>query len=125
MRRSRRIHPKPRSTSSSRSSGPLYQAVAARVIALANAGQTAEAVVLYNTDSRRPFDLSSDILTRLTDQTVVKAREDSERAASTYAHARTMIVTAMVLAASLLFGVIIYITRGILSPLLEACDLHA
>jgi signal transduction histidine kinase len=97
----------------------LYQAVAARVIALANSGWTSEAVALYNTDSRRAFDLSSDILTRLTDQTVIKAREDSERAASTYAHARTMIVTAMVLAASLLFGVIIYITRGILSPLLE------
>ena len=30
-----------------------------------------------------------------------------------------MVVTAMVLAASLLFGVIIYITRGILAPLLE------
>jgi two-component system, OmpR family, sensor kinase len=96
-----------------------YQAVAARVIALANSGHTSEAVGLYNTDSRRAFDISSDVLSRLTDQTVVKARQDSERAASTYAHARTMIVTAMVLAASLLFGVIIYITRGILAPLLE------
>ena len=74
---------------------------------------------MYNTESRRAFDLSSDILSRLTDQTVVKARRDSERAASTYAHARTMIVTAMVLAAFLLFGVIIYITRGILAPLLK------
>ena len=97
----------------------IYQGVAARVIALANNGQTAEAVTLYNTDSRRAFDISSDILSRLTDLTVVKAREDSGRAASTYAHARIMIVTAMVLAASLLFGVIIYITRVILSPLLK------
>ena len=62
----------------------------ARVIALARAGQTSEAVALYKTDSRKPFDLSSDTLSRLTDQTVVKARNDSERAASTYAHARTM-----------------------------------
>jgi two-component system OmpR family sensor kinase len=96
-----------------------YQTVAARVIALASNGRTVEAVTLYNNDSRRAFDISSDILSRLTDQTVVKAREDSERAASTYAHARTMIVTAMVLAASLLFGVIVYITRYILAPLLK------
>jgi two-component system, OmpR family, sensor kinase len=96
-----------------------YQAVAMRVVALANSGQTSEAVALYKTDSRMPFDISSDTLSRLTDQTVVKARNDSERAASTYARARTMVVTAMVLAASLLFGVIVYITRGILAPLLE------
>jgi len=97
----------------------IYQTVAVRVIALANSGQLGEAVALYNSGSRRPFDLSSDILTRLTDQTVVEAREDSTRAASTYSHARTMIVIAMVLAVSLLLGVIIYITRGILAPLLE------
>ena len=65
------------------------------------------------------FDLSSDILGRLTEQTVVKAREDSDRAASTYAHARTMIVTAILLAGSLMLGVIIYITRGIMAPLLK------
>ncbi|MGA2187906.1 MAG: MCP four helix bundle domain-containing protein [Steroidobacteraceae bacterium] len=96
-----------------------YQSVAGRVIALARAGQTAQAVVLYNTDSRRAFDISSDILSRLTDQTVFKARQDTDRAASTYSHARTMIVTAMLLAAFLLIGVIAYITREILAPLLQ------
>ena len=96
-----------------------YQTVAAQVIGLARAGQAAEAVALYNADSRRAFDLSSDILSRLTDQTVVKARQDSDRAASTYAHARTMIVSAMLLAAFLLIAVIAYITRGILAPLLR------
>ncbi|HEX4153868.1 MAG TPA: ATP-binding protein [Steroidobacteraceae bacterium] len=96
-----------------------YQAVAARVVALAQAGQTAEAVRLYNNESRRTFDLSSDTLSRLTDQTLVKARGDSEHAASTYVRAKSMILTAMVLAVCLLFGVIIYITRGILTPLLE------
>jgi signal transduction histidine kinase len=93
--------------------------VAARVIALAGDGGSLEAVRLYNTDSRRAFDASSDVLSRLTDQTVVKAREDSERAAFTYAHARSMIATAMLLAASLLIGVIIYIARSILAPLLQ------
>jgi signal transduction histidine kinase len=96
-----------------------YQAVAVQVIALARTGHTPEAVVLYNTDSRRAFDLSSDTLSRLTDQTVVKARQESDRATDTYRHARTMIVTAMLLAASLLFSVIVYIARGILAPLLK------
>jgi two-component system, OmpR family, sensor kinase len=89
------------------------------VIALARAGQTAQAVTLYNTDSRRAFDSSSDILSRLTDQTVLKARRDTDRAAATYSHARNMIVTAMLLAVFLLIGVIAYITRGILAPLLQ------
>jgi two-component system OmpR family sensor kinase len=96
-----------------------YQSVAAQVIALAHAGQTAEAVALYNTNSRRAFDLSSDTLSRLTDQTVKKARQDSDRATETYRRARTTIVTAMVLAASLLFSVVAYVARRILAPILE------
>jgi two-component system, OmpR family, sensor kinase len=96
-----------------------YQAVAAQVIALARTGQTSNAVTLYNADSRRAFDIASDILSRLTNLTVVKAHQDSDRAASTYSRARTMIVTAMLLAACLLVGVIAYITRGILAPLLK------
>lgn len=99
-----------------------YQAVASQVIERARAGRTAEAVALYNTDSRRAFDLSSDILGRLTDQTVVKARRDSERAALTYRHARNTVVTAMLLAVALLIGVIVYITRRILTPLLKLVE---
>ena len=93
------------------------------MIELSRAGDTSRAVATYNTRSRRAFDLSSDILSRLTEQTVVKARRDSERAASTYSRARTMIVTAMLLAAFLLVGVIAYLASGILAPLvkLAAC----
>jgi signal transduction histidine kinase len=96
-----------------------YKTVAAQVIALARTGRTYDAVALYNTTSRRAFDLSSDTLSRLTDQTVTKARQDSDRATETYRRARTMIVTAMVLAASLLFGVVTYVARRILAPILE------
>jgi signal transduction histidine kinase len=96
-----------------------YKTVAAQVIALSRTGRTSEAVALYNSISRRAFDSSSDTLSRLTDQTVRKARQDSDRATDTYRRARTMIVTAMLLAASLLFGVITYVVRGILAPLLE------
>jgi len=96
-----------------------YQAVAAQVVALARTGHTSDGVLLYNTTSSRAFDLSSDTLSRLTDQTVAKAHRDSILAAATYQRARTLIVTAMLLATSLLVGVIVYITRSILVPLLE------
>ena len=96
-----------------------YKSVAAQVIALARADHGSEAVKLYNTDSRRAFDLSSNTLSRLTGETVSKARQDSDRAARTYQHARTMIATTMVLATSLLCSVIIYISRCILAPLLK------
>jgi two-component system OmpR family sensor kinase len=96
-----------------------YKAVAAQVVVLARTGLPAEAVALFNTDSRRAFDLSSDTLSRLTVQTVTKARQDSDRATDTYRRARTMIVTAMLLAASLLFSVVTYVARRILAPILE------
>ena len=96
-----------------------YQAVAAQAIALARTLHTPDGVLLYNTTSRRAFDLSSDTLSRLTDQTVAKAQRDSALAAATYQRARTLIVTAMLLATSLLIGVILYIRRSILVPLLE------
>ena len=97
----------------------LYLSVAAQVIALDREGRRSEAVVLYNTDSRRAFDVSSDILSKLTDQTVIKARDDSDRATATYSHARNMVVTAMTLSVLLLLGVIVYVSRSLLAPLLE------
>ena len=102
-----------------------YQAIADQVLALARAGETAQAIALYKTRSRHAFDLSSDTLSRLTDQTLVKARRDSDRAASTYAHARGMLVSAMLLATCLLVGVVAYVMRGILAPLVElAAGMH-
>ena len=96
-----------------------YQLIAVRALALARAGDSSRATLLYKTESRRAFDRSSDTLSRLTDQTLVKARRDSERAASTYAHARTMLVTAVLLAAFLLLAVVTYVVRGILAPLMK------
>ena len=96
-----------------------YQAVAARVLTLARTGHTSEGVFLYMTDSRRTFDLSSDTLGQLTDQTIAKAHAASLRAAATYHRARALIVTAMLAASVLLIGVIVFITRSILNPLLD------
>jgi len=96
-----------------------YLQVAGKVIALARAGETPAAASIYNTESRRAFDLSSDTLSRLTQQTVVKAQLDTDRAAATYRNARAMLVTAMVLAAALMAAVIVYLASGILAPLLR------
>jgi signal transduction histidine kinase len=100
----------------------LYQTMARRVIALADEGSVPAATALFHDESRVPFDRSSDILARLTDATVLNARADSARAAATYARARIMILAAMMLAAVLLVGVIVYVTRGILAPLLRLAD---
>jgi signal transduction histidine kinase len=95
-----------------------YQGVAAQVLALAHSGDASAAVALYMTDSRRAFELSSDTLGQLTDETVSKARDASARAAATYQRARTLIIAAMLTAIWLLLAAILYITRSILNPLL-------
>ncbi len=96
-----------------------YQAIATQVVAFARAERRRDGVLLYNTTSRRAFDLASDTLSRLTDQTVTKARTDTALAAATYQRARILIISAMLLATCLLIGVLVYITGSILAPLLK------
>ncbi len=103
-----------------------YVSIAGSVLELARSGRNAEAVAMYMTTSHDAFGLASDSLVRLTAQTVVKAHAASARAASTYQHARTLIVIAMLLAGSILVGGIVYFTRSIFSPLLDlAKRMHA
>jgi signal transduction histidine kinase len=103
-----------------------YKVIAADVLALSRGGHKAEAVRMYMTASRAAFDSASDTLGRLTDQTVSRAREATERAASTYQRARTLIIAAMLLATCLLVVAILYITRSISRPLLGlATRMHA
>ena len=96
-----------------------YQQIAARVLGLAREQRQSDAVVMYMTDSRRAFDLATDTLTRLTQETVVKARAASERASRTYEHSRTLIVVAMLVAGAILILGIVYVTRSVISPLHE------
>lgn len=95
-----------------------YLGVATQVLELARSGRVSEAVGLYMTDSRRAFELSSDTLSQLTDETVSKARDASARAAAAYQHARALIIAAMLTAIGLLLAAILYITGSILNPLL-------
>ncbi len=103
-----------------------YESIAGNVLELARTGRNAEATVMYMTTSHHAFDVASDTLVRLTAQTVAKAHAASARAASTYQHARALIVIAMLLAGSILVGGIVYFTRSIFNPLLDlAKRMHA
>jgi len=96
-----------------------YKGYAAKVLALAREHRNTEATVMYMTDSRRAFDLASDTLTRLTDQTVHKAGEASTRAATTHLHSRALIFSAMLIADTICIAGIIFITRSVINPLHE------
>src|SRR5580704_1373549 len=96
-----------------------YKVIAARVLALSHSGVKPDAIVMYMTTSRQAFDRASDTLGRLTDQTVSKARQASERAAGTYLHDSRLIVTAMIVATCLVLAMIVYITRSVSRPLLN------
>jgi two-component system, OmpR family, sensor kinase len=95
-----------------------YKGIAQQVLKLSQDGQQSAAVALYVTGSRHAFDLSSDTLGELTDQTVAKAREASLRADSTYRRDRRLILAAVAVAAFLVAVTIIYITRSVSGPLL-------
>jgi signal transduction histidine kinase len=103
-----------------------YQVIAGRVLELSRSGQKPQAVAVYMSDSRVAFDLASDTLGRLTEQTVAKARDASTRAAGAYVQDRRLIVTAMIVATCLVLVIIIYITRSVSRPLLNlARSMHA
>ena len=95
-----------------------YQVFAHQVVALAQSGHQDQATVLYMTDSRHAFDLSSDLLGTLTDNTVTRAREASLRADDTYRRARRLIVAAVTVVACLVAAIIVYITWWVSGPLL-------
>lgn len=96
-----------------------YKGIAAQVLAWSHSGAKTGAIAMYMTTSRQAFDSASDTLGRLTDQTVSKARQASERAAGTYLHDSRLIVTAMIVATCLVLAMIIYITRSVSRPLLS------
>ena len=113
-------------TMNSRANGRPTKPSRHKCSALSHSGVKAEAVSMYMTTSRQAFDRASDTLGRLTDQTVSKARQASERAAGAYLHDSRLIVTAMIVAACLVLATIIYITRSVSRPLLNlARRMHA
>jgi signal transduction histidine kinase len=103
-----------------------YKAIAAEVLARSRSGAKSDGIAMYMTGSRQAFDRASETLGRLTDQTVSKAREASERAAGTYLQDRRLIVAAMIVAMCLVLATILYITRSVSRPLVGlARDMQA
>jgi signal transduction histidine kinase len=103
-----------------------YKVSARQVLSLAQSGDPAAAIAMYMTVSRHAFDMASDTLGSLTDETVAKARQVSLRADSTYRRDQRLIIAAMVVAACLVAATILYITRSVSGPLLAlARGMHA
>lgn len=96
-----------------------YERIAGRVIELADAGRRDEGALLYTTRSRRAYDAASDDLGYLTNLTVAKAHDASNRAEKTYRTARALILLAIALAGVILVAAVNYITRAISNPLLH------
>jgi len=96
-----------------------YRQVAARVTALAAAGQREEAIEVYHTTSRLAYNAASDVLGVLTDRTVEQARQASARTEAAYTEALVLIVLALLLAGTLLAGTLVYIRRRVSAPLID------
>jgi signal transduction histidine kinase len=96
-----------------------YQLQAARVLALAKAGQQAQAVALYRTASRSAYNAASDGLGVLTARNVDWARAASADTARAYVQARWLIIAALCSAGILLAAALSYIRRWISTPLVD------
>ncbi len=96
-----------------------YQEIAARSLAASRSGNKFAAVAMYMSESRHAFDDASDTLGYLTEQTVTKARNASQRALRTYLRDERLIVSAMLLASCLVLATIVYISRSVSHPMLE------
>jgi two-component system, OmpR family, sensor kinase len=96
-----------------------YRAVVNQMLELSRSGRKAEAVSAYMTTSRLAYNAASDALGQLTKHAVANAQTAAARVAVAYQEARWLIALAMVFAAVLVVGALIYISRSISSPLLR------
>jgi two-component system, OmpR family, sensor kinase len=96
-----------------------YRAVVNQMLELSRSGRKAEAISTYMTTSRLAYDAASDALGQLTKHAVGNAQKAAGRVAVAYQEARWLIAIAMICAAVLVVGVLVYISRSISSPLLR------
>jgi len=99
-----------------------YHQIAGKVIARSAGGRNADAVTLYQQDSRVAYSAASDTLGLLTNLTVTGARAASNRADQVYRHARVLIFFAIVLAGVMILIVMSDISRSVSRPILELAD---
>ncbi|MBO0754146.1 MAG: MCP four helix bundle domain-containing protein, partial [Bradyrhizobiaceae bacterium] len=96
-----------------------YRIVVNEMLELSRSDHKAEAISTYMTTSRLAYNAASDALGQLTKHAVNHAHTASGRVAVAYQDARWLIVMAMICAAVLVVGALVYISRSISSPLLH------
>lgn len=96
-----------------------YRAVVNQMLELSRSGRKTEAISTYMTTSRLAYNAASDALGQLTKHAVTNAQTAAGRVAVAYQEARWLIVIAMICAAVLVVGALVYISRSISSPLLH------
>ena len=96
-----------------------YHRIVNRVQRLAQGGERASAVELYNDASKKAYDAASDALDLLTARSIASAREASVLENLAYERARWLILATLVLICLSVAAAMIYVRRSISSPILE------
>jgi two-component system, OmpR family, sensor kinase len=96
-----------------------YRRIVDRVQRLAQGGERALAVELYNDASKKAYDAASDALDLLTARSIASAREASVLENLAYERARWLILATLVLICLSVAAAMIYVRRSISSPILE------
>ena len=96
-----------------------YRAVVNQMLELSRGGRKLEAIATYMTTSRLTYNAASDALGHLTRHSVDKAQTAAARVAVAYQEARWLIAIAMIFAAVLVVGALVYIRRSVSDPLLR------
>jgi two-component system, OmpR family, sensor kinase len=96
----------------------IYRRAVDRVLQRYMGGEIADAIDLYRTTSQTAYDAASDALERITRLNVTSASAASDQIDTAYRNSRALIILAMIVAALLVMGAVIYIKRFISIPLL-------
>jgi two-component system OmpR family sensor kinase len=96
-----------------------YHALVARSQALLSVNGRAEALRQFATDSKAAYNAASDTLDVISDRNAALANAASARADQAYARARQRISLTIVIAALLVAGAMLHVTRSISAPLLD------
>jgi len=99
-----------------------YRKIVDQMLVLSRSDRKAEALSMYGTASRAPFDAASDALDRLTDLAVGNAQRASDRLGAAYRQAFWLILLGIVIAGMMVVGALVHVTRSISSPLLKLAD---
>jgi len=99
-----------------------YRAVVNQMLELSRTDRKADAVAIYRGSSRNTYNTASDTLGLLTDRAVADAQAASDRLGTAYRQAVWLIVLMMLVAAALVVGALIHISRSISRPLRGLAD---